>query len=187
MKAAIVRGPGQTPVYADFPQPAPSEGENRIRATAAALSPLVRGRASGAHYSASNAFPFVVGVDGVGRLDDGRPVYFILPRAPYGAMAQETVAPSAHCLPLPDGLDDVTASGHRQSRHVVLGGVQGARQAQGGRERSHQWSDRRRWPPRRSDRQTSWSQNYRRDWPKRQGSPIGRGDGGRHDNSAHRE
>jgi NADPH:quinone reductase-like Zn-dependent oxidoreductase len=110
MKAAIVRGLGQTPVYGDFAAPAPGPGEDRVRVRAAALSPLVRGRASGAHYSASHSFPFVAGVDGVGRLDDGRRVYFLMPRAPYGAMAEETVVPSTQCLPVPDELDDVTAA-----------------------------------------------------------------------------
>ena len=52
----------------------------------------------------------MVGIDGVGRLDDGSRVYFVLPRAPFGGMAERTVAPSAQCLPLPDGLDDVTAA-----------------------------------------------------------------------------
>jgi NADPH:quinone reductase-like Zn-dependent oxidoreductase len=70
----------------------------------------VRARASGAHYSASHSFPFVAGVDGVGRLDDGGRVYFLMPRAPYGAMAEKTVVPSAQCLPVPDDLDDVTAA-----------------------------------------------------------------------------
>jgi NADPH:quinone reductase-like Zn-dependent oxidoreductase len=110
MKAAIVRGPGQTPVYGDFAEPEPAPGENRVRVTAAALSPTVKSRASGAHYSSTHQFPFVVGVDGVGRLDDGRRVYFGLPRAPYGAMAEETVVASTQCLPVPDGLDDVTAA-----------------------------------------------------------------------------
>jgi NADPH:quinone reductase-like Zn-dependent oxidoreductase len=110
MKAAIVNGAGQTPVYADFLAPAAAQSEYRIAVTAAALSPLVKSRASGAHYSSSGRFPFVAGVDGVGRLDDGRRVYFVLPRAPYGSMAQSTVAPSAHCVFLPGDLDDVTAA-----------------------------------------------------------------------------
>jgi len=110
MKAAIVLGVGRTPVYIDFQEPVVSPGENRIRVTAAALSPLVKGRASGQHYSSSGRFPFVAGVDGVGHLDDGRRVYFILPRAPHGSMAEETVVPSAQCLPLPEELDDVTAA-----------------------------------------------------------------------------
>jgi NADPH:quinone reductase-like Zn-dependent oxidoreductase len=110
MKAAIVRGPKQAPVYGDFAEPEPAPGENRVRVTASALSHLARGRASGAHYSASHQFPFVAGVDGVGRLDDSRRVYFLMPRAPHGAMAEETVVASTQCLPLPDGLDDVTAA-----------------------------------------------------------------------------
>jgi NADPH:quinone reductase-like Zn-dependent oxidoreductase len=110
MKAAIVLGAGRTPVYGDFSEPLPSSGESRVTVTAAALSPLVRGRASGAHYSASGQFPLVPGVDGVGRLDDGSRVYFLLPRAPYGGMAERTVVSSAQCLALPDEVDDVTAA-----------------------------------------------------------------------------
>jgi NADPH:quinone reductase-like Zn-dependent oxidoreductase len=110
MKAAIVTAAGQTPAFGDFADPVPAAGEALVRVTAAALSPLTRGRASGAHYSSSGTFPFVAGVDGVGRLDDGRRVYFVLPRAPNGAMAERTAVPIAHCVPLPDGLDDVTAA-----------------------------------------------------------------------------
>lgn len=110
MKAAIVHGPGQTPVFGSFPDPVPGEGDVRVRVTAAALSPLARGRASGAHYSAAGAFPSVAGVDGVGRLDDGRRVYFVLPRAPFGAMAEQTVVPAAQCIAVPEGLDDATAA-----------------------------------------------------------------------------
>jgi len=110
MKAAIVLAAGQAPVYGDFREPVPSPGENRIAVTAAALSPVVKSRASGTHYSASGAFPFVVGIDGVGRLDDGSRVYFVLPKAPFGGMAERTIVPSAQCLSLPDRLDDVTAA-----------------------------------------------------------------------------
>jgi NADPH:quinone reductase-like Zn-dependent oxidoreductase len=110
MKAAIVRGAGQTPVYGDFAEPVPSSGENRITVTAAAISHVAKSRAAGTHYSSSGCFPFVAGIDGVGRLDDGSRVYFVLPKAPYGSMAERTVMPSAQCLRLPDGLDDVTAA-----------------------------------------------------------------------------
>jgi NADPH:quinone reductase-like Zn-dependent oxidoreductase len=110
MKAAVVRGLGQTPVYDDFKEPVASVGECRIRVTAAALSRLAKGRASGEHYSSSGQFPFVAGVDGVGYVDDGRRVYFILPTAPYGSLAEETLVPFAQCLPLPEELDDVTAA-----------------------------------------------------------------------------
>jgi len=110
MKAAVVQAAGQRPVYSDFAEPTAASDESRIAVVAAALSPLVRARAAGAHYSVSGAFPVVVGVDGVGRLDDGRRIYFMLPRAPWGAMAEFAVAPAAQIAPLPDGLDDVTAA-----------------------------------------------------------------------------
>jgi NADPH:quinone reductase-like Zn-dependent oxidoreductase len=110
MKAAIVPGAGQTPVYGDFREPEPSPGGVRIAVTAAAISPIVKSRTSGAHYSSSGRFPFIAGIDGVGRLDDGTRVYFVMPGAPYGSMAERAVVPSAQCLPLPDGLDDATAA-----------------------------------------------------------------------------
>lgn len=110
MKAAVVLGAGQTPVYGDFTEPQPSIGESRVTVTAAAVSHVVKSRASGAHYSSSGQFPFVVGIDGVGRLDDGRRVYFVLPKPPHGSMAERTVVSSKQCLALPDELDDVTAA-----------------------------------------------------------------------------
>ncbi len=110
MKAAIVQSAGESPIYADFAAPVPARGEHHITVTAAALSQVVKSRASGSHYSSSGQFPFVVGIDGVGRLNDGTRVYFVLPRAPHGSMAEQAVVPAAQCLPLPDGLDDITAA-----------------------------------------------------------------------------
>jgi len=110
LKAAVVLGAGQSPLFGDMSEPLPSAGESRVAVTAAAISHVVKSRASGTHYSSSQQFPFVVGIDGVGRLDDGRRVYFVLPRAPYGSMAERTVVRSTQCVPLPDDLDDVTAA-----------------------------------------------------------------------------
>jgi NADPH:quinone reductase-like Zn-dependent oxidoreductase len=110
MKAAIVAAAGRTPAYGDFAEPAPRSGENRVTVTAAAISQVTRSRAAGTHYSASGQFPFVVGIDGVGRLDCEERVYFALPRAPYGSMAERTVVPSRQCARIPDELDDVTAA-----------------------------------------------------------------------------
>jgi len=110
MKAAVVLAPGRTPVYSDFETPAPAPGEHLIRVSAAALSHLARSRAEGRHYSADHRYPFVAGIDGVGRLEDGTRVYFLLPRAPYGAFAQWSVAPAARCVALADDLDDATAA-----------------------------------------------------------------------------
>jgi NADPH:quinone reductase-like Zn-dependent oxidoreductase len=46
----------------------------------------------------------------VGHLDDGRRVYFALPSAPFGSMAERAVIRSSQCVFLPDDLDDVTAA-----------------------------------------------------------------------------
>jgi NADPH:quinone reductase-like Zn-dependent oxidoreductase len=110
MKAAIVREAGKTPIYGDFKEPVPANGEVEVAVSAAALSNVVKSRASGKHYSSSGQLPFVVGIDGVGRLNDGRRVYFVLPKAPFGSMSEKTIVRSSQCVPLPDDLDDVTAA-----------------------------------------------------------------------------
>jgi NADPH:quinone reductase-like Zn-dependent oxidoreductase len=110
MKAAIVSDLGQEPAYGDFADPIPAAGESGIAVSAAALSPVTRSRALGTHYSSGGAYPFVVGIDGVGWRDDGARVYFVLPRVPFGAMAERTVVRQSHCVPVPDDVDDVTAA-----------------------------------------------------------------------------
>jgi NADPH:quinone reductase-like Zn-dependent oxidoreductase len=110
MKAAVVKAMGQGPVFDDFQAPLAGEGEVLVSVAAAAISHVVKSRASGAHYSSGSRFPFVVGIDGVGRLMDGRRVYFVLPRPPYGSMAETVAVRSAQCIALPDDLDDVTAA-----------------------------------------------------------------------------
>ncbi|PWR22479.1 quinone oxidoreductase family protein [Zavarzinia aquatilis] len=110
MKALVVTAAGQLPALADFPEPVAGPGEVLVRVAATALCPLARVRASGQHYSAGGTYPLVAGVDGTGTLDDGRPVYFMLPRAPFGSMAEIAPVAEAQVVPLPGGLDPVTAA-----------------------------------------------------------------------------
>ncbi|HUC50350.1 MAG TPA: zinc-binding alcohol dehydrogenase family protein [Xanthobacteraceae bacterium] len=114
MKAAIVTELGRAPICADFADPVAAGGEALIEVAAAPLSHVTRYRASGTHYSSAGSLPFVVGLDGVGRHASGRHggerVYFILPRAPFGSMAERTVVPASHLVPLPDDIDDATAA-----------------------------------------------------------------------------
>jgi NADPH:quinone reductase-like Zn-dependent oxidoreductase len=110
MKGAIVVEAGNTPVYGDFKEPVPANGEVQVTVSVAALSNVVKSRASGGHYSSSGQLPFVVGIDGVGHLEDGRRVYFVLPKAPFGSMSEKTVIRPSQCVSLPDDLDDVTAA-----------------------------------------------------------------------------
>ncbi|GGP27949.1 quinone oxidoreductase family protein [Silvimonas amylolytica] len=110
MKAAVVTAAGQLPVFTDFEQPIAKEGQYLVRVAASALSQLARAKASGTHYSSHAVFPFVAGVDGVGRLENGQRVYFFSPQPPFGALAEYTVVDAMQCVPVPDDLDDITAA-----------------------------------------------------------------------------
>jgi NADPH:quinone reductase-like Zn-dependent oxidoreductase len=110
MKAAIVTAPQTTPIYADFDAPKAREGYELITVKACALTHLTKGRASGSHYSSDNAYPSVVGVDGTGVTATGRRVYFALPEAPFGAMAEQTLVRSRQLVDIPADLDDITAA-----------------------------------------------------------------------------
>lgn len=110
MKAAVVFDLSEGPVWADFSEPQPAIGQLLIDVRAAAISHVVKGRASGHHYSFDGTLPFVVGIDGVGMTPDGQRVYFAFPSAPFGSMAQRAPVALQNCLPLPDALDDISAA-----------------------------------------------------------------------------
>ena len=110
MKAAIVERPGQPPVFGSFDDPAPAPGLGVVRVNAAAISHVTKGRASGAHYSAGGGLPQVPGLDGVGLDESGRRVYFILPEAPHGAMAERSLVDVRRCIALPEALSDIDAA-----------------------------------------------------------------------------
>jgi NADPH:quinone reductase-like Zn-dependent oxidoreductase len=80
-----------------------------VTVAAAALKPSDRWMASGVHY-APTEFPMVVGLDGVGRLPDGARVAFFGPQPPYGGMAEQALVRRGMWLPVPDGIDEVTAA-----------------------------------------------------------------------------
>lgn len=110
MQAAIVTASGAVPVYGEFTEPKPAEDEVLITVAAASMSHVVKSRASGTHYSSGGVFPFVAGIDGVGRLDNGQRVYFVAPRTPFGSMAERVAVKRSNCIPLPDSIDDLTAA-----------------------------------------------------------------------------
>src|ERR1700691_358369 len=110
MKAAVITAAGKTPVYGDFPTPIAKTGGELISVRASALSDLSKARASGSHYGSDGVFPSVPGTDGVGVTQDGRRVYFALPEAPFGALAEFCPISSDRCVELPGTLDDITAA-----------------------------------------------------------------------------
>lgn len=110
MRAAIVMEKGATPVMGHFDSPVATDGQVIINVSAAALSRVSKFRSMGMHYSSEVNFPIVAGIDGVGTLEDGSRVYFALPTAPYGSLAEQTIVGEKLTVRLPDGIDDRTAA-----------------------------------------------------------------------------
>jgi NADPH:quinone reductase-like Zn-dependent oxidoreductase len=110
MKAAVVEALGRPPVYADFGDPSPRDGAVVVTVEASALTNLTRGLISGHHYASKEIqLPAVAGVDGVGRLADGRRVY-TRALAPFGMMAERALIDPDAATPLPEAIDPVTAA-----------------------------------------------------------------------------
>jgi NADPH2:quinone reductase len=109
MNAAVVHSFDAPPRYGTFEDPIPAGKERLVTVAAAGLHRIVKSLAGGSHYGSTAKPPFIPGIDGVGRLEDGTRVYFGGARGPYGSFAEQTVAGFA--FPLPDGLDDATAAG----------------------------------------------------------------------------
>ncbi len=110
MKAAVLRAFGKPPRFEEFPDPEASQGEVIVHVKAASLKNIDKMMASGSHYDSHTKLPVVCGTDGVGVLDDGTRVFCGGCRPPYGMMAERTVVSRTWCLPIPDGVDDVTAA-----------------------------------------------------------------------------
>lgn len=110
MNAAVLHTLGQSPRCEVFPDPVPGDGEVLIEVRAAALKPVDKQMAGGAHYAGYRSLPAVCGTDGAGVIEDGTRVFFAMPRPPYGAMGQRTVVPRPRCFPLPSEIDYETAA-----------------------------------------------------------------------------
>jgi NADPH2:quinone reductase len=110
MNAAVVESAGSVPQYKSFEEPVPQPGESVVRVLAAGLHPIVRSRAKGAHYTSSGQFPLVPGIDGVGRLEDGRRVFFAAANQRFGTFAERSLARPGVLIPLEDALPDADAA-----------------------------------------------------------------------------
>jgi NADPH2:quinone reductase len=110
VNAAVVEAFDRPPRYASFADPVAADGEVLVEVKAAGLHPIVKSLANGSHYGSTGALPFVPGVDGVGRLADGRRVFFGATRPPYGTFAERAISQPWMCVPLPDAVEDVTAA-----------------------------------------------------------------------------
>jgi len=108
MRAALLQQCGAPPAIGSHALPEPKDGERRVRVTAASITPLDLLCASGTSYFGTPATPYVPGVQGVGELDDGSPVWFATTagmRPGDGSMAEYAAVRPADTVPLPAGVD----------------------------------------------------------------------------------
>lgn len=110
MKAAVVYGRGEAPRYVDFPEPTPqNDQEVLVSVKAVALKHFDKSRVKGTHYSTEKdkQGAQVIGGDGVCLLADGTRVYAL---GVSGMMAEKAIVEKGRIVPLPAGLDDMTAA-----------------------------------------------------------------------------
>src|SRR5574344_2701407 len=77
MHAAVLDSYGAVPRYGQLDRPQPAQGQALLKMEAASIKQLDKLKAAGKHYTRYAQFPVAVGVDGVGRLPDGRRMYAI--------------------------------------------------------------------------------------------------------------
>jgi NADPH:quinone reductase-like Zn-dependent oxidoreductase len=106
MHAAVVRSFDHPPRYESYDTPEPTGPEQTlVDVLAVGLHPRVRSGAAGRHYTSTGTLPMIPGVDGVGRLPDGRRVYFAADDDTWGTMADKAVVDLRRALPLPENAD----------------------------------------------------------------------------------
>lgn len=97
---------GVLPEARDVEEPAAGEGEVVVDVAAAGLNPVDLARAAGTFHGGAPDPPYVVGAEGVARLDGGGFAYFNSSR---GSMAQRAAVRSDELVELPDGVDPALA------------------------------------------------------------------------------
>ncbi len=103
MHAAVVTSFSEPPHYLPVDVPAcTDENQQLVEVLTVGLHPRVRTDASGQHYTSTGKLPMIPGVDGVGRLSDGRRVYFVADDEMPGPMAEKTVIDMRRAVVLPE-------------------------------------------------------------------------------------
>jgi NADPH:quinone reductase-like Zn-dependent oxidoreductase len=108
MKAAVLHQFGGVPVYEEFPDPVPASADQLLLTVkAAAIKNLDKLRASGTHYASYKEVPVVVGIDGVGFMENGTRVYA---QGITGTIAEKALIARDKYIPLPAGIPDELAA-----------------------------------------------------------------------------
>src|SRR5262244_1718751 len=109
MNAAVVTSFGEPPHYQPFEVPQPDGADEFIvDVLAVGLHPRVRSGAAGAHYTSTGTLPLIPGIDGVGRLPDGKRVYFVADDDVLGTMADKALVDERRSIELPHHVDAAT-------------------------------------------------------------------------------
>jgi NADPH:quinone reductase-like Zn-dependent oxidoreductase len=109
MRAAVVKELGGLPLCVEHDEPQTTGHLVLAEVTASALNPVDLRIASGTWHGASPEPPYVPGSEGVGRLSDGRRVWFSAPDQ-QGSFAQRCAIDTQRSVDLPDGIDDPLAA-----------------------------------------------------------------------------
>jgi NADPH:quinone reductase-like Zn-dependent oxidoreductase len=110
MRAAVLHEHGATPRFGEFDDPVAGPGQVVVDVEAAAIHHLDLHKATGTFYTGPPPLPSVVGTDGVGRLQDGRRVYFDVIVPPFGSIGERALADGDALFDVPDDLDDAVAA-----------------------------------------------------------------------------
>lgn len=103
MRAAVVDALHTVPYFTEQPEPAPVAGALRVKVDWAGLQPTDVLRVRGTYKQP--VFPYIIGGEGVGRLDDGTRVYFGHSVPQQGAMSEWTMVPADEVWPIAEDAD----------------------------------------------------------------------------------
>ncbi|MFC4066696.1 quinone oxidoreductase family protein [Actinoplanes subglobosus] len=127
ISAAVLRECGRPPVLEQRPAPLPADGSVLVDVVAAPITPLDLLCASGTSYFGAPATPYVPGVQGVGHLGDGTPVWFATSagmRPGDGSMASVVAVASGDVVPLPPDAPPVLVAALGLSAVAALGALE---------------------------------------------------------------
>ncbi len=103
MRAAVVDAKHSAPYFTNAPLPEAQPGTKRIKVEWAGLQPTDVLRVMGIYKNP--VFPYIIGGEGVGRLEDGTRVYFGHSLPQQGAMSEYTVVPDEEIWPISEDAD----------------------------------------------------------------------------------
>lgn len=103
MRAVVIDSLNSIPYLTEVPEPTPLPGTSRIKVDYAGLQPTDILRVLGTYKDP--VFPYIIGGEGVGRLDSGQRVYFGHSVPQQGAFSEYTIVPDEEIWPIAEDED----------------------------------------------------------------------------------